>query len=95
MTDRQMKNRLDKIETLQAQVDALKAQIDEATNELKNALGDTEEKVVGNRKIFWKWRAGGTRFDSKRFGQVHPDMVAEFTVEKPATRFWKITEVKA
>lgn len=95
MTDRQMKNRLDKIERMQEQVDALKAQIEEATNEIKTALGDTEEKVIGNRHIFWKWRSGGTRFDTKRFGQAHPEMVEEFTVEKPATRFWKVTEVKA
>ena len=95
MTDRQMKNRLDKIEALQAQVDALNAQIDEVTDELKTALGDIEEKTVGNRHIFWKWRAGGTRFDTKAFDMKYPDLRKDFMVEKPRSRFWKITEVKA
>lgn len=95
MTDKQYRNRIAKIEALQKQVDALTAQIDAVTDEIKTALGDTEEKDLGDRHIFWKWRAGGTRFDSKAFGKDHPELKEQYTVEKPATRFWKITEVKA
>lgn len=95
MTDRQYRNRIAKIETLQEQVNALNAQIEAVTKEIQTALGDTQEKDLGDRHIFWKWRAGGTRFDTKAFGKDHPDLKEKYTVEKPATRFWKITEVKA
>lgn len=95
MTDRQYRNRVAKLEALQEQVDALNAQIKAVTEEIQTALGDTEEKDLGDRHIFWKWRAGGTRFDSKAFAKDHPDLKEQYTVEKPRTRFWKITEVKA
>lgn len=95
MTDRQYRNRVAKLEALQEQVDALNAQIKAVTEEIQTALGDTEEKDLGDRHIFWKWRAGGTRFDSKAFDKKYPDLRKDFMVEKPAVRFWKITEVKA
>lgn len=95
MTDRQMRNRIAKIEALQAQADALAKRADELKAEIQTALGDTEEKDLGDRRIFWKWRAGGTRFDTKAFEKAYPKLKQEFTVEKPATRFWKVTEVKA
>lgn len=95
MTDRQYRNRIAKLEALQEQVDALNAQIDAVTAEIQTALGDTQEKDLGDRRIFWKWRAGGTRFDSKTFAKDHPDLKAKYTVEKAPVRFWKITEVKA
>lgn len=95
MTNKQYRNRVAKLEALQEQVKALTAQIDKVTEEIQNAMGDTQEVDLGDRHIFWKWRAGGTRFDSKAFGKDHPDLKEKYTVEKPATRFWKITEVKA
>lgn len=94
MTDRQMRNRIQKIEELQEQIDALTAQVDAVKDEIKDALGDTEEKVVGNRRIFWKWRQG-TRFDKTSFGKAYPDILEQYTVKTEPTRFWKVTEVKA
>lgn len=95
MTDRQYRNRIAKIEALQEQVDALNAQIDAVTKEIQTALGDTQEKDLGDRRIFWKWRAGGTRFDAKAFDKKYPDLRKDFMVAKPDVRFWKVTEVKA
>lgn len=95
MTDRQYRNRIAKIETLQEQVNALNAQIEAVTKEIQTALGDTQEKDLGDRHIFWKWRAGGTRFDTKAFAKDHPELKEKYTVQKAPVRFWKITEVKA
>lgn len=94
MTDRQMRNRIAKIEALQAQMDELQAQVETLKTEVKDALGDTEEKVVGNRRIFWKWRQG-TRFDKTAFGKAYPEILKAYTVAKAPERFWKVTEVKA
>lgn len=93
MTDRQIKNRVEKIRELQEAADALTAQVDALKAEIKDALGDTEEKRVGNWKILWKWRQG-TRFDKTAFGKQYPDILKEFTVAKAPERFFRIDEVK-
>ena len=92
MTNRQIENRLKKMEALQAQADALGEQIDALKAEIQTALGDTEEVTAGKYHVFWKWRKAGTRFDTKRFKAEHADMYKAFTVETAPTRFWKVTE---
>ena len=94
MTDKQYRNRVSKIEALQAEVDALNAQIDKVREEIKTAIGDEEEKDLGDRYIFWQWKKGRETFDTARFKKDHPDMVPHYTKTGNPTRSFLITAPK-
>ena len=95
MTDKQYRNRIAKIEALEAQVDELNRQADALRAEIKDALGDTEQYTTENGyNIFWKWRKGSERFDTARFKKEHPEMVPAYMTTGKATRSFLITKPK-
>lgn len=94
MTNKQYRNRVAKIEAMQAEVDALTEQINKVKDEIKNALGDEEEKDLGDRHIFWQWKKGRETFDTARFKKDHPDMVPQYTKTGNPTRSFMITAPK-
>ena len=94
MTDKQYRNRVAKIEALEAQVEDLKAQIDKVKDEIKIALGDEEEKDLGDRRIFWQWRKGRETFETARFKKDYPDLAVEYLKSGKDTRAFQITAPK-
>lgn len=94
MTDRQLKNRIEKIEALKQEVELLNQQVEELQEQVKTALGDTEEVRVGKWKVLWKWRQG-TRFDKTAMGKAYPEILKQYTIQKAPERFFRIDEVKA
>ena len=94
MTDKQYRNRVAKIEALEAQVEDLKAQIDKVKDEIKQALGDEEEKDLGDRRIFWKWKKGREIFETARFKADYPDLAPEYLKAGKDTRAFQITAPK-
>lgn len=94
MTDKQYRNRVAKIEALEAQVEDLKAQIDKVKNEIKQALGDEEDKDLGDRHIFWQWKKGRETFQTARFKADYPDLAPEYLKVGEKTRSFFITKPK-
>jgi len=94
MTNKQYRNRVAKIEALQAEVDALNAQIDKVKDEIKTALGDEEEKDLGDRHIFWKWKKGREIFETARFKKEHPELAPKYLKAGKDTRAFQITAPK-
>lgn len=94
MTNKQYRNRVAKIEALQEQVDALNAEIDKVKNEIKNALGDEQEKDLGDRHIFWQWRKGRETFETARFKKDYPELAPEYLKVGKDTRAFQITKPK-
>lgn len=96
MTDRQYRNRIQKINALNAEVARLKEQVVALQDEIKVAMGDEEQYTTEDGyNIFWAWKKGRTHFDDKAFGKVHPDLFKMFTVTDSPTRAFRITKPKA
>lgn len=95
MTDRQYRNRIQKINALNAEVARLKAQVTALQDEIKVAMGDTEQYTTEDGyNIFWAWKKGKTHFDDKAFGKEYPDLFQKFTVTDDRTRAFRITKPK-
>lgn len=94
MTDKQYRNRVAKIEALQAEVDALNAQINKVKDEIKKALGDEQDKDLGDRHIFWQWKKGRETFQTAKFKADYPELAKEYTKTGKETRSFLITAPK-
>lgn len=94
MTNKQYRNRVAKIEAMEAEINALKAQIDKVKDEIKDALGDEEEKDLGDRHIFWQWKKGRETFQTARFKADHPELAPEYLKVGERTRSFFITKPK-
>lgn len=59
---------------------------EEAANQLKNILKDSETGVVNERRVTWK-SFMSSRFDSKALKVAHPDIYKKYNVETLTRRF--------
>lgn len=93
MTDRQYRNRIQKIKALEAQMNDLKAQADALRTEIKVAMGDQEQYTTEDGfNIFWRWKKPSETFDTARFKAAQPEMYKRFLKEGKATREFRITK---
>ena len=70
----------DRIRAHKATAKLLDANITEAENELRAALGDREALVDGTGTVLASWKAQtANRFDGAALKAAHPELVAEFT----------------
>lgn len=65
---------------------SLGRQIDQTENELKKLLGDAARGSTSRYEVMWKNRPE-RRFDVKGFKLAHPDLAAQFCIEKEQRRF--------
>lgn len=88
MTDRQLENRIRKMQELEAQQREIAAQIEAIEDELKADLDSRgeQEHSTGNFIIRWK-EIISSRFDTKALKAEDPDLYAAFTRQTVSKRF--------
>lgn len=89
MTDRQIENRIRKLQELESQIKALEAEAESVRAELKNDLEEkqTEEITTAHGWIVrWK-EVVSARFDSSAFKKAHEDLYTAFTKRTASRRF--------
>lgn len=88
MTNRQMDNRVKKLQEIEAQIKALEEQADAIQEELKaelEAQGE-DEHHTGRFIIRWK-EIVGSRLDGKALKAAFPDIARQFTRQTSSRRF--------
>lgn len=88
MTNRQLDNRVKKIQALEAQIKELEAQADALRDEIKADLSDKgeDEHNTGSFIIRWK-EVVSNRLDSKALKAALPDVFATFSKQSSSRRF--------
>lgn len=89
MTDRQIENRIRKLQELEAQAAEIEKQAEAIRAELKSDLEEkqTEEITTAHGWII-RWKSFITnRFDSKAFKKDHADLYSEYTTASESRRF--------
>lgn len=91
MTDRQMKNRLEKLAALDEQARALKAEAEAIRAEIVADLGDAETRTSARFIVRYQTITSNT-FDTSRFKKEHARLYDEYTTPKTTRRFtYKLT----
>ena len=88
MTNRQIDNRVTKLQALEAQIKELEEQADALRDELKADLTDKgeDEHNTGSFIIRWK-EIVSSRLDSKALKAALPDVFSTFSKESSSRRF--------
>lgn len=86
MTERQIENRIKKIEELEAQKKALEEQISSLKAEVQEQMQDIETMETAHYTIRWT-RVTSERFDSKSFKSKHAELFSEFVKSVESRRF--------
>lgn len=88
MTNRQLDNRIKKLQALEAQQEALEAQAEAIRAELKAELQSNgeDEHQTGTFIIRWK-EIVSSRLDSKALKAAFPDIAGQFTRKTTTRRF--------
>ena len=89
MTDRQIENRIRKLQELEAQAAELEKQAEAVRAELKADLeAKGTEEVTTAHGLIVRWKSFITsRFDSKAFKKDHADLYTAYTVPSESRRF--------
>lgn len=74
------------LKSLQALIEEAEAEAEALKDELKKAMGDSEELRAGDYKITYK-AVKSSRFDSKALKAESPEIAALFTVATESRRF--------
>lgn len=57
---------------------------------LEQSMGDASKAIFPTGEITYRRSKDGTSVDLKRLAKAHPELVAEFTVERPGSRRFRI-----
>ena len=85
-TNKQIDNRVKKLKALECQIAELQAAADAIKNDLKNDLGDTEERQTDNFILRYK-TVTQNRLDSTGLKNALPDVYKTFTKVTSYRRF--------
>lgn len=86
MTERQINNRMKKIEELEAQKKALEEQISFLKAEVQESMEDAETLETTQYIIRWT-KVSSERFDSKAFKSKHAELFQEYVKSVESRRF--------
>jgi len=86
MSIREMESKVRELRELKRMAEELSAEITAIEDELKAAVGDSEQVIVGEYKIIYK-TVTTSRIDSTAFKKAHPDIAALYTVTNTYRRF--------
>ena len=88
MTNRQLDNRVKKIQALEAQIKELEAQADALRDEIKADLSDKGEDEHNTGAFIIRWKEIiSNRLDSKALKAALPDVFAMYTTQSSSRRF--------
>ena len=82
-----MTAKIKEIKSLQALIDEAEAEMDALKDQIKAAMGDSEELRAGDYKVSYK-TVKSSRFDSKSLKAELPEIAARYTV---ATEYRRLT----
>lgn len=85
-TDRQIDNRVKKLQGLQSQIDALQAQVDAIKDDLKSDMGTDEERRTGNFILRYT-TVNQNRIDSTALKKELPDVFNRYSKVSCYRRF--------
>ena len=88
MTDRTLRNKVSKLQELQAEIDTLTAEAEALKDAIKAEMQAraTDELQAGSALIRWK-PVVSTRFDTKGFKAAHSGLYAKFAQQTETRRF--------
>lgn len=86
MTERQIENRMKKIEELEAQKKALEEQISILKEEVQEQMQEQETMETAHYLIRWT-KVSSERFDSKAFKNKHSELFKEYVKSVESRRF--------
>lgn len=86
MTERQIENRIKKIEELEAQKKAIEEQISSLKAEVQEQMQDSETMETAHYTIRWT-KVTSERFDSKSFKSKHAELFSEYVKSIESRRF--------
>lgn len=89
MTDRQIENRIRKLQEIESQIKALEEQAEAVRSELKADMeekGSEEITTVHGLIVRWK-EVVSSRFDSGAFKKAHEDLYTAFMKRTASRRF--------
>lgn len=88
MTDRQINNRISKLQSIEAQIAELTAQADAIRDEIKADLTEkgADEHNTGSFIVRWK-EIVSKRLDSKALKAALPDVFSAYSKESASRRF--------
>lgn len=84
---------IDEILSITESMAELKSKKEQLENTLKNFIGDNKGMYSPKYKVTWN-RGMTSRFNSSKFKQDYPDLVASYTTESLSNRGLRITERK-
>lgn len=86
LTDRQVNNRIAKLEDIEAQIKALEAEANKVKDELKADMGDLEHYETASYKLNYT-NVTTERLDSKALKKALPDVYGTYAKTTESRRF--------
>ena len=86
LTERQVDNRIEKIEELKSQEKALREMREAIEEEIQKYMGDEEHIQTAKYKVNWA-KVTSNRFDTKAFKTDHKRLYAKYVKEQNTRRF--------
>lgn len=88
MTERQIENRVKKLQELEAQQKALKAEAEEIKNVLKTELESQELEELKTKSFIIRWKeVVSSRLDSKTLKAELPEIYSKYCKSSSSKRF--------
>lgn len=76
------------------EIGKLKAEQDALKNEVKVAMGEHDEAVVGRWRATWKERSSGVKLDTKKLLADKPELIVQYGVERKFRVFMAMDATK-
>lgn len=86
MSINEMTAKIKELKSLQALIEEAEAEADALKDQIKEAMGDSEELRVGEYKVTYK-TVKSSRFDSKSLKAELPEIAEQYTVATEYRRF--------
>lgn len=86
MSTNEMTAKIKELKSLQALIEEAEAEADALKDQIKEAMGDSEELRVGEYKVTYK-TVKSSRFDSASFKKAMPELYGQFTKTTQSRRF--------
>lgn len=86
MTIREMETKARELRSLQSLIEEAEAEAEAIKDQIKDAMGDSEELRAGEYKITYK-SVTSTRIDTTALKKALPDIAQAFTKESTTRRF--------
>lgn len=88
MTNRQIDNRIKKLQNIEAQIEELKAQADKLKDEIKSDMEEKKVDEVKTENFIVRWKEiVSKKLDSKSLKSEYPDLYSRFSKESVSKRF--------